>query len=315
MIDFHKLSSCVPFKIRKNKICYFCKLILRFFQKAEKIGNFFMCVVFILVCEIVCRRIFMEKIQSVCLQAVKDVEPAKEPVNFKAKNDNKESDDKGMRKSTKLMLGATALAATIIAAVVVRKKINPMNKVVKDTIIQPAQKTERVSVIDMSEEQFGEWGKKTAAKLKKIFSKKRDMTNWEKPYDKSKPYETFRYRAKDELGIHSDEKGWMWIEKQYSPSGKELTKAYDKEGNLLFVNYRGDSKFVSVASGIDKDNLYCVYRDDHYLNKLQSPYAQVNVKKDGNFDASLIARKPAESEGMKGVEIPYECQKVEGKLE
>ncbi|MBO7673247.1 hypothetical protein J6S88_07570 [bacterium] len=65
----------------------------------------------------------MDKVASVNLQALKEIEPQKEEINFKAKHDNKESDDKGMRKSTKWMIGATILAATTAIGIVTHKRI------------------------------------------------------------------------------------------------------------------------------------------------------------------------------------------------
>lgn len=65
----------------------------------------------------------MEKVESVNLQAVKDIECASKQVKFRAKHDNIESDDKGMRKSTKIMLGATILAATTAIGIITHRKI------------------------------------------------------------------------------------------------------------------------------------------------------------------------------------------------
>ena len=64
----------------------------------------------------------MEQVQGVKLQALKKLELQKE-VQFKAKHDNKESDDKGMRKSTKWMVGATILVAVTAIGVITHNKI------------------------------------------------------------------------------------------------------------------------------------------------------------------------------------------------
>ena len=180
-------------------------------------------------------------------------------IAFKSKNttstNNSSSSNEGMEKSTKIMIGATALTSVVLGGLLLAKKCKLPNfsklKSAEGTVEQSVSKaTSKVqqtidkTPLNMSETELSEWGEKNIDKLRKMFGKKRNMKKW-------KNGEFGHIVRKDSEAFYGGKKHKVKTE-IISSGDRAVMKDYDNKGNLLRVYYRNE------ATGLQ-------YEASHYL--------------------------------------------------
>ena len=169
-------------------------------------------------------------------------------------SDKSVSPDEGIKQSTKLMIGATALAVAVIAGIaLIRGKKPPKSEVLNNTVDDVTTRV-RKTVHDMNEDEIAQWSETKIRQIQKLFSKKRDLTNWGKFNDaQNNPHAPIQRKGHDIY--HIDEDGYLFIESLYPKSGGEIHKAYTKDGMLDSILIRNNKKFIKIHRK-DKESAY-----------------------------------------------------------
>lgn len=197
------------------------------------------------------------------------------PINFRGENNTKTSDvnsssNETFKQNTKLMIGASALAAAVIAGIAIIRGKKPQKSEAVNDVVNNTVKEVKKSVHDMYGDELAKWSESSIEKIQKVFAKKRDVSNWNKPWNYEKPYESCRYRTNDSVDLSSvDENGIFFVEKINTKSGKQLTKVYDENGSLKSIKYSSKDSWMHIDKHADKS--FWVEYCDRNANRHESP--------------------------------------------